>query len=76
LPARLAAVEYPGHHEIRRVSADGAISWSGSRLSVSTVLIAEDVGLEPIDDGLWDMHLARCGSGASMNVGIGSIRPA
>jgi putative transposase len=56
LPTRLAEVEYPGHYEIRRVSAEGGISWSGRRLSVSTVLIGEDVGLEPIDDGLWDLH--------------------
>jgi putative transposase len=56
LPARLATVEYPGHYEIRRVSAEGGISWSGCRLSVSTVLIGEDVGLEPIDDGIWDLH--------------------
>lgn len=56
LPTRLAAVEYPGHYEIRRVSAEGGISWHSRGLSVSTVLIGEDVGLEPIDDGLWDLH--------------------
>jgi putative transposase len=56
LPTRLAELEYPGHYEIRRVSAEGGISWSGRRLSVSTVLVGEDVGLEPIDDGLWDLH--------------------
>ena len=43
---------------------------------VSTVLIGEDVGLEPIDDGLWDLHLVPCGSGASMNVGTASNRRA
>ncbi len=56
LPTRLAAVEYPGHYEIRRVSAEGGISCHSCGLSVSTVLIGEDVGLEPIDDGLWDLH--------------------
>jgi putative transposase len=56
LPTRLAAVEYPGHYEIRRVSAEGGIAWHSRRLSVSTVLIGEDVGLEPIDDGLWELH--------------------
>jgi len=55
-PTRLAEIEYPGHYERRRVSAEGGISWSGRRLSVSTVLIGEEVGLEPIDDGLWDLH--------------------
>ena len=56
LPARLRPVDYPGHYEIRRVSAAGGISWHSRVLSVSTVLIGEDVGLEPIDDGIWDMH--------------------
>jgi len=56
LPTRLAPVEYPGHYDIRRVSAEGGISWHSRGLSVSTVLIGEDVGLEPIDDGLWDLH--------------------
>ena len=56
LPARLRPVDYPGHYEIRRVSAAGGISWHSRALSVSTVLIGEDVGLEPIDDGIWDLH--------------------
>ena len=56
LPRRLAAVEYPGHYEIRRVSAAGGISWHSRVLTVSTVLIHQEVGLEPIDDGLWDLH--------------------
>jgi putative transposase len=56
LPGQLVALEYPGHYERRRVSADGAMSWYAHRPFVSTVLIGEDVGLEPIDDGLWDLH--------------------
>jgi putative transposase len=56
LPRRLAPVEYPGHYEIRRVSAAGAISWQSRVLTVSTVLVHEAVGLEPIDDGLWDLQ--------------------
>lgn len=56
LPVRLVPLEYPGHYEIRRVSAAGGISWYSRALSVSTVLIGEDVGLEPIDDGIWDVH--------------------
>jgi transposase InsO family protein len=56
LPPRLAPLAYPGHYEIRRVSAAGAISWHSRELTVSTVLIHEEVGLEPIDDGIWDLH--------------------
>jgi putative transposase len=56
LPCQLAPVAYPGHYEIRRVSAPGVISWHSRVLTVSSVLIHEDVGLEPIDDGLWELH--------------------
>jgi putative transposase len=56
MPAHLSPVEYPGHYELRRVSAAGAISWQSRELTVSTVLTHEDVGLEPIDDGIWDLH--------------------
>jgi putative transposase len=56
VPRHLSPVEYPGHYELRRVSAAGAISWQSRVLTVSTVLTHEDVGLEPIDDGIWDLH--------------------
>lgn len=55
-PRQLAPLEYPGHYEIRRVGASGAISWQARDLSVTTVLTGEHVGLEPIDDGIWDLH--------------------
>ena len=55
-PPRLAPLDYPGHYEIRRVGASGAISWQSRELSISTVLVAQAIGLEPIDDGLWDLH--------------------
>jgi transposase InsO family protein len=56
MPPQLSPVEYPGHYERRRVSAAGAISWQSRVLTVSTVLTHEDIGLEPIDDGIWDLH--------------------
>ena len=56
LPRRLAPVEYPPHYEVRRISAPGNMSWHSRNITVSTVLIGEDIGLEPIDDGEWDIH--------------------
>jgi putative transposase len=55
-PEQLLPIEYPGHYEVRRVSACGAISWNSRVLSVSTVLTREAIGFEPIDDGIWDVH--------------------
>jgi putative transposase len=47
---------YPGHYEIRRVTAPGIMWWHSRRVNISTVLIGESIGLEPIDDGEWDVH--------------------
>jgi putative transposase len=55
-PPQVPALEYPGHYEIRRVGPSGAISWHARALNVSKVLTGEDVGFEPIDDGIWDLH--------------------
>ena len=56
LPCQVPPMEYPGHYEVRRVSACGAISWNTRVLSVSSVLTREHIGFEPIDDGIWDVH--------------------
>lgn len=55
-PARLVPIEYPGHYEVRRVSSGGTISWHAQAITISTVLTREDIGFEPIDDGIWDVH--------------------
>ncbi|HXH07334.1 MAG TPA: hypothetical protein VNI83_12195 [Vicinamibacterales bacterium] len=51
-------VDYPGHWERRRVSDRGTISWKHVPLFLSEALVGEDVGLEPIDDGLWSIYFA------------------
>lgn len=56
LPRRLAPLEYPGHYEVRRVTAPGVMWWHSKPTVISTVLIGETIGLEPIDDGEWDLH--------------------
>jgi putative transposase len=55
-PQTIEPLRYPGHYEVRRVSAPGVISWQSRPLVISTVLIGESIGLEPIDDGEWDLH--------------------
>jgi len=56
LPRRLEPLVYPAHFEIRRVSKPGVISWHSKPLVISTVLIHQEIALEPIDDGEWDLH--------------------
>ena len=42
--------------EVRYVSANGGIRWNKRRVNVSTTCIGEYVGLEEIDDGIWNVY--------------------
>ncbi len=55
-PQPLPSLEYPGHFEVRLVSRNGGIRWSARWVNVSHVLGGQYVGLEPVDDGLWDVY--------------------
>ncbi|MCM3875778.1 MAG: IS481 family transposase [Thermoanaerobaculia bacterium] len=55
-PSVLARIEYPGHFEVRRVSRNGGIRWKRGWLNVSHPLIDEYVGLEEVDDGVWNLY--------------------
>ena len=57
LPARLPALEYAGHLEVRRVSTCGAMSWRGAAVFLTEVLAGEYVALEEVDDGVWTLYL-------------------
>lgn len=54
-PERRRPPEYPAAMERRRVSGAGTISWSGRALFLSETLQGEDVGLEEVDDGIWNV---------------------
>jgi transposase InsO family protein len=46
---------YPSRMEVRRVSSTGTLSWGGRPLFISEVFRGEDLGLEEIDDGIWNL---------------------
>lgn len=54
-PERVAPPQYPAHLEVRRVSEKGAVSLRGRFLFVSEVLAGESLGLEEVDDGVWNI---------------------
>ena len=56
MPARIARLEYPDRFETRYVSANGGIRWHNHWVCVSTVCAGEYVGLEEIDDGVWNVY--------------------
>jgi putative transposase len=56
MPDKLLPMEYPDRFEVRYVSGNGGIRWHKQWVNVTSALVGEYVGLEPIDDGLWDVY--------------------
>jgi putative transposase len=56
MPHKLPPLEYPDRFEVRYVSANGGIRWNRQWVNVSHVCIGEYVGLEEIDDGVWNVY--------------------
>ncbi len=56
MPNKLPALEYPDRFETRYVSANGGIRWNSDWINVSIVCAGEYVGLEEIDDGIWNVY--------------------
>jgi len=56
MPEKLPSLEYPDRFEVRYVSANGGIRWNRGWINVSTVCIGEYVGLEEIDNGIWNVY--------------------
>lgn len=56
MPSKLPPLEYPDRFEIRYVSANGGIRWNSDWVNVSIVCAGEYVGLEEIDDGIWNVY--------------------
>lgn len=54
-PVRIAAPEYPGHFELRRVSNAGHFKIGAQHYFISHALKGDYIGLEEIDDGLWNI---------------------
>lgn len=55
-PEKLPPLEYPSHFETRYVSFNGGMRWRSNWVCVSRVCQGEYLGLEEIDNGLWDVY--------------------
>lgn len=56
MPAHLSTYDYPTHFLVRRVSRCGTIRVLHNQIFVSQVLNEDYVGLEEVDDGLYDLY--------------------
>ena len=55
MPKRIEPYEYPGHDLVRRVSRAGTIRVFKKQVFVSNTLHEDHVGLEEVDDGVYDL---------------------
>lgn len=56
MPAKLPPLEYPQHFQVRYISANGGMRWRSQWVSVTSALVGQYIGLEAVDDGIWDVH--------------------
>jgi transposase InsO family protein len=54
-PERIPAPTYPSHLEVRRVSNAGCFRLHSGQIFLSQALNGETIGLEEVDDGLWNI---------------------
>jgi len=55
-PRTIEAYDYPAHFLLRRVSRDGTIRVLGNQIFVTNTLHEDHVGLEEVDDGVYDLY--------------------
>jgi putative transposase len=56
MPGQIEAYEYPSHYLVRRVSRAGTIRVFHNQIFVSNTLHENYVGLEEVDDGVYDLY--------------------
>lgn len=54
-PERITPPAYPAHVEVRRVSSAGTFRLHAQQPFLSQVLRGEDIGLEEVGDGIWNI---------------------
>jgi putative transposase len=54
-PERRLRPEYDAHLEVRRISSGGTFSWAGRPFFLTETLRGEDIGLDEIHDGIWNI---------------------
>jgi len=55
-PRPLRVMQYPHGWMVRKVKCHGRIKWDGAVLHLSDALTGQYVGLEPTEDGWWDIY--------------------
>ena len=56
MPSKILPIDYPGHYEIKYVNYNGCIYWRNEQVYVGYLLKEDYIGLNEIDDGLWNIY--------------------
>lgn len=59
MPDKIPPLEYPDRFEVRYVSGNGGIRWNHHWVNVSITCVGEYVGLEEIDNGIWNVYFGQ-----------------
>jgi len=60
MPKQIGRYDYPAHYLVRRVSRGGTIRGFNNQFFVSNALQEDYVGLEEVDDGVYDLYFCFC----------------
>ncbi len=55
-PEKLPDLDYPSYYVVKPVSPSGVVYTHNGQIYVSHLLGGERVGMEEVDDGVWDIH--------------------
>lgn len=55
-PTKIQGPEYPGHFEVRKVNGNSTFRFKSGTYYLSRAFMDHDIGLEEVEDGIWDVH--------------------
>jgi transposase InsO family protein len=55
-PDKLPELCYPDYYDVHTVRTTGVVYWHNGQVYVSHILKGENVGLNQVDDGIWDIY--------------------
>lgn len=55
-PEKIPEIRYPDYFEVKKVSTNGTACWQNKMVYVSHLLQGEFVGLDEVDEGIWEVY--------------------
>lgn len=55
-PQRLPELDYPGYFDRAKVHRSGVVYWGGLTIYIGNLLSGEQIGIEAVGDGVWDVY--------------------